>query len=224
MVSRESVEKQLKRVGCNFRFWGRSELEELCNILLDTETIAFCVNGRYQGGFALLCATDHRLLLVDKKPMGYLTVEDVRFEMISQFDYSHRLLDATINICTTTKTLSFTSWNQQRLRALISYVQQRVIEIRQYYSLAQQFQNMSAAQGRLGGMAYVPSLAYQASTGATGPSVAASNASSGIGARLPHFRRRTSDRQLGNYALDPDEVYQGTSKPTTAQDFQGWLT
>jgi hypothetical protein len=181
---------------------------------MDTETIAFCVNGHYQGGFALLCATDHRLLLVDKKPMNYLTVEDVRFEMISEFDYSHRLLDASIRICTATKTLTFTSWNQQRLRALLSYVQQRVIEIRQYYYLAQQFQTM-ASQQMPKRSTYVPNLAYQADGGATSQT---GSVSSAMGVRLPHFKKHRNTKQLGTYAVHPDDVYQATS-----QEFQSWL-
>src|ERR1017187_476608 len=128
MVTHEKVEKQLKHIGCDFKFWGRSELSELKHILMDTETIMHCVNGQYENGFALLCATDHRVLLIDKKPMNYLNVQDIRFEMITEFDYNHRLLNAGVHICTPTKNLEFTSWNQHRLRALLSYVQQRVIE------------------------------------------------------------------------------------------------
>lgn len=206
MEKRERVEQQLRRIGCNFRFWGRSELDELCNILMDTETVTQCVNGHYVGGFALLCATDHRVLLVDKKPMNYLTVEDIRFEMISEFDYSHRLLDATIRVCTPTKTLTFTSWNQQRLRALLSYIQQRVIEIRQYYYLAQQFQMMGAQNTQR--PAYVPNLAYETSGG--GGTV--------FSPRLPHFKRHSA-RQLGTYAVGPGEVYQ-KDDPI---NFQNWL-
>ena len=205
MVNREEVERQLKHIGCNFRFWGRAELDELSNIIIDNESIAHCVNGHYDGGFAMLCATDHRVLLVDKKPMNYLNVEDIRFEMISEFDYGHRLMNATIHICTPTKTLTFTSWNQYRLRALLSYVQQRVIEIRQYYYLAQQFQTIASQQVPRPQPTYMQNLAYQAPNGGT----MQQNANS-LGAftyaRLPHFRKRNS-KNLGTYAVHPDEIY-----------------
>jgi hypothetical protein len=86
MVTFATVEQQLKAAGCNFRFWGRSELRELCNILLPGETIAQAVNGQYEAGFALLCATDFRVLLIDKKPK-YLTLKDIRFDMITELDF-----------------------------------------------------------------------------------------------------------------------------------------
>lgn len=211
MVSRDIVEKQLKEVGCNYRFWGRAELNELQHILMETETIAHCVNGQYENGFAMLCATDHRLLLIDKKPMNFLNIQDVRFEMITEFDYSHRLLNAAVRICTPTKNLRFSSWNQHRLRALLSYVQQRVIEIRQYYHLAQQFQAMAVQQLQQpiqSVPAFVPNLAAQTPS-TTAPVQALSDLTSNLGiftqSKLPYFTRHSS-RRLGRYAI-PDEIY-----------------
>ena len=127
-----SLEEQLKRIGCNFRFWGKAELRELANVLLPGETINHCINGMYEGGFAMLCATDQRVLLIDKKPM-YLTIEDIRFDMIAELDYNHRLLNASTLICTPNKTLRFTAYNHARLRKFYLYVQQRVMDIRQHY-------------------------------------------------------------------------------------------
>jgi hypothetical protein len=146
MISKQAVEEQLRRIGCDFRFWGRSEVNELDRILMEDEIIAECVNGEYVNGFAMLLVTNHRLLLVDKKPFLYLTVEDLRYEMITEFNFNHRLLNASINIHTANKTLSFKSWNKNRLRRLLEYIQTRVLEMRQQQHLAQQFQAAAAAQ------------------------------------------------------------------------------
>ena len=130
MVSLKSVEKQLKNIRFNSKAWGKGEISELPNILMDNEKIFECVNGTYEGGFALLCATNIRLLLIDKKPMKFLTVEDLRFDMINQIDYSHRLMGARINVSTGNKNLKFTSYNQQRLRKLINHIQHRMADIK----------------------------------------------------------------------------------------------
>jgi PH (Pleckstrin Homology) domain-containing protein len=142
MVTKNVLEEQLKRIGCNYRWWGRAELKELAKILLPEETIAQCVNGHYEGGFAMLCVTDHRLLLIDRKPM-FLTLEDIRFDMISEIDFAARLLDGSLHVITPTHKLIFTSWNQVRLRRLLDYTQQRVMEIRQHFML----QYLQATQG-----------------------------------------------------------------------------
>ena len=131
MVSPKSVEAQLKLIHFNQRSWGRTEISELPNILMPDEEIFECVNGYYEGGFALLCATNIRMLLIDKKPLKYLTVEDLRFDMINQIDYSHRLLGAHITVSAGIKNLKFTSLNQRRLRKLIDHIQNRMAEIKQ---------------------------------------------------------------------------------------------
>lgn len=144
MVSLDQVEQQLKTAGCNFRFWGRAEIRELQNILTPEETIAHCANGRYEGGFAMLCVTDYRLLLVDRKPM-FLSLEDIRFDMIVEIDYSARLVDSSVSIMTPGRTLRFMSWNQGHLRAILNYTQQRVLEMRQQF-MHQQFQQQAVVE------------------------------------------------------------------------------
>lgn len=129
MVRMSIIDDQLKAIGAEFRYWGRAEARELRNVLVEGEQIMHCLNGRYEGGFAMLCATDRRLLLIDKKPL-YLTIEDVRYDMIAEVDFSHSLLDATIRICTVNKKVRFTSLRGANLRKLTAYLQDRVMETR----------------------------------------------------------------------------------------------
>lgn len=139
MVRTEDVEKQLKRIGVNFQFFGRPELRELPRILFDGEQVEHVVRGRYEGGWAVLCATDHRVLLIDKKPF-YLTLEDMRYDMVADVEYNHRMIDATIRLGTVNKTLRFTAYNHGKLRLITNYIQQRVMASRQQSSGLQQLQ------------------------------------------------------------------------------------
>jgi hypothetical protein len=131
MLQLSIIEAQLTKLGVKRTFFCRPEIRELQHILMDNEQIIQFVVGRYHGGIAVLAATEQRLLLIDKKPL-YLTVEDIRYDMISEIDVSARLLDASIKIFTINKELVFTSVRQQHLRALAIYVQQRVMALRQY--------------------------------------------------------------------------------------------
>lgn len=137
MVSRESIENQLKAINFNQSGWGRTEVGELPSIILPDEVIYECVNGIYEGGFALLVATNVRVLLIDKKPLNYLTVEDLRFDMINELDYSHRIIGAYINISAGAKSLRFTSLNQRKLRKLITHVQHCMAESKKIQSESQ---------------------------------------------------------------------------------------
>lgn len=132
MVHISIIEARLVKLGFHATRWFRPEIRELQHILLDSEEIVGCVQGRYFGGFALLVATDHRLLLIDKK-IPYLSVEDIRYDMISEIDYSAQLFDATVTIFTVNKQHRFSSWkHKHHLRKVTSYAQQRVMELRQY--------------------------------------------------------------------------------------------
>lgn len=139
MVSLREVEEQLKQVGCNFKMWGRAEIRELSNVIMPEEKIAQAANGSYEGGFAMLVVTNYRVLLIDRKPM-LLTIEDIRYDMISEVDYHNRLMGATVRIFTPMRNLVFKSWSNVRLRKCVNYVQQRVMEIRQHGMVAQQMQ------------------------------------------------------------------------------------
>jgi hypothetical protein len=109
------------------------------------------VNGRYENGFAMLCVTDQRMLLIDKKPM-FLTLEDVRFDMIAEIDYGAQIFEGTIRIMTPNRQLVFTSWNHGRLRKALNYTQQRVTELRQHY-IQQQFQRGEQTTPIMGSLA-----------------------------------------------------------------------
>ena len=124
MVTREYVQQQLKLIGYKVGFFNKAEVNELVNILMPNENIYECVNGYYEGGYALLVVTNDRLLLIDKKPLQFLTIEDVRFTQISQIFYNNRLIGAFMSIFFLgVKNLKFNSLNKTRLRNLVIQVQ-----------------------------------------------------------------------------------------------------
>jgi hypothetical protein len=137
MVTLSELEIQLKKCNCIIRSWGRSEMRELARILLPGEVVRQCINGQYEGGFAMLAATDIRVLLIDKKPM-YLSLEDIRFDMIAEVDYNHNVFNATLRIFTPNQTVRFTGFNQTKMRDFFNFVQRRVMEIRQHYMMLDQ--------------------------------------------------------------------------------------
>jgi hypothetical protein len=142
MVHISVIEAQLSKLGVRVSRWFRAEIKELENILMDEEEIVHVVPGRYFGGYAMLVATDRRLLMIDKRAF-FMNLEDIRFDMISEVDFSSRLLDSTITLFTLNKQHRFTSTRyKNQLRQLTAYVQQQVAQLRQ-----QQYQPQPAAYG-----------------------------------------------------------------------------
>src|SRR5436190_4592168 len=99
MVHISVIQSQLTRLGVHLSRWFNPEIKELQHILMDSEEIIACAAGRYFSGFALLVATSQRLLLIDKRTF-FMTVEDIRYDMVSEIDFSTRLYDSTIHIFT----------------------------------------------------------------------------------------------------------------------------
>jgi hypothetical protein len=130
MVDPHLVRQQLKNIGADMGLWCRAEREELPKLLFEGEELHHLVTGHYNGGFAILCATNQRVLLVDKKPL-YLTMEDIRYDMISDIMFNHRFLNATLLLGTVHKSISFTGYKRDKLRDFTVFVQGKILEFRQ---------------------------------------------------------------------------------------------
>lgn len=130
MVHRSVIEAKITQQGINISRWFSAEIKELERIIMDDEKIIALVPGRYFGGYALLIATDHRVLLIDKRTF-FLTLEDIRYDMISEIDFSARMFDSTLQIYTFNKQHRFTSVKHKKhLRTLTVYVQQQIMQLK----------------------------------------------------------------------------------------------
>jgi hypothetical protein len=146
MVQMSIIEARVSQLGIKISSFYKPELRELSTILTDNEQIVGLVPGRYFGGYALMVATDHRLLLIDKRTF-YLTVEDIHYDMISEIDFNVRLIDATLQIHTMNKQHRFTSSRyKNHLRRLTDYVQQQIIRKRHYQQRQYELDRMPAEQ------------------------------------------------------------------------------
>ncbi|MDQ3158658.1 MAG: PH domain-containing protein [bacterium] len=128
MVSKTYVDNQLQKLGLTFQFWSKLAVKELPKILVKDEQILGIVNGRYDGGFAILCATDKRLLLIDKKPL-FLNFSDFRYDTVAEVDFKYRALNAYLKVQTYGQTFHFRSWSQKQLRDMSTLIQGKVMNL-----------------------------------------------------------------------------------------------
>lgn len=130
MVHPSIIEARLGELQFRASRWFRAEIHELQHVLMDHEKIIALACGRYFGSFALLVATDQRLLLIDKR-VFFMTIEDTRYDMISEINFNSQLYNSTVTVHTINKVHKFTSIkHKNQLRALTNYVQLRVMEFR----------------------------------------------------------------------------------------------
>jgi hypothetical protein len=130
MVHPSVIEARLGELRFRSSRWFRAEIHELQHILMDHEKIIALACGRYFGSFALLVATDQRLLLIDKR-VFFMNIEDTRYDMISEIDFNSQVYSATVTVHTINKVHKFTSVKyKNQLRTMTNYVQRRVFELR----------------------------------------------------------------------------------------------
>lgn len=135
MVHPSIIEARLGELQFKTSRWFRAEVHELQHILIDHEKIVALACGRYFGSFALLVATDQRLLLVDKR-VFFMNIEDTRYDMISEVNFNSQAYSATVTLHTINKIHRFTSVRyKSQLRELTNYVQRRVGELRSQPSM-----------------------------------------------------------------------------------------
>lgn len=111
-------------------FFSRREMAELPRLLLPGESVIAVLSGFYTAGTALLCVTNRRLLLIDKKFVR-LSYEDVRFEAISDISYSQQAMLASARFYIAGRNIQFRSWYKKELRILVQFVQDRMFEAHQ---------------------------------------------------------------------------------------------
>lgn len=132
MVHPSVIEARLGKLKFKSSRWFQAEISELQHILMDHEKIVALACGRYFGSFALLVATDQRLLLIDKR-VFFMNYEDTRYDMISEIDFNSQFYSATLTVFTVNKTHKFTSWKyKNQLRVITNYIQNRVADLRSH--------------------------------------------------------------------------------------------
>jgi|GEM_PF-1819290 len=126
MIYSENISTQLKNLNLRFRLFGRSEIKELRKVLQSEEKILHCVYGFYQGGSGILVATEHRVLLIDKRPF-FVNIEDITFETLRHAELTLKSLQASLHIHDGVKKLIFRSLSDARLKDMKEYLATKIV-------------------------------------------------------------------------------------------------
>lgn len=169
MVHPSIIEARLGELRFRSSRWFRAEIHELQHILMDHEKIIALACGRYFGSYALMVATDHRLLVVDKR-VFFMNMESIAYDMISEIDLNSQVYNTTLTVFTINKTHKFTSVKYKgQLREIANYAQRRISELRNQANMVpmpQAVLSQLPAQVRRQGMSesYIPAAPPPIST------------------------------------------------------------
>lgn len=91
-------------------------------IIHENEHIGGVVYGRQTSDTAMLIATDHRILFLDKKPL-FVDEDEVTYDVVSGISFSHAGFGSTITLHTRIKDFSLRTLNQRAARIFMEYVE-----------------------------------------------------------------------------------------------------
>lgn len=138
MKTLHGVKSQLAAIGFKPSLLSDSAVRQLPGILDESENIEQAVHGRYEGGYALLVATNRRMLFLDKKIMSF-RVEDYAYYTISEIEYRNSPFMGHLVIHCRSNTIHIQSAQQRKLRMFARHLESRLNQVRADYLELQQY-------------------------------------------------------------------------------------
>lgn len=121
------VWKELKNLGMSWAALRTMEGRYLPHIIHDGEHIGGVVYGWSNGSFAMLAATDRRVIFLDRKPL-FTDEDEISYDIVSGVDYGSTGLDSTLTLHTRVKDYKIYTFNDKSARGFIDYIESRAIE------------------------------------------------------------------------------------------------
>ncbi len=124
----EEIKIQIRQLNLtnSASFLGRKEINELPNILAQSEIIDNIVQGTYNNGHGILISTNRRLVFIDKGILYGLKVEDFPLDKISSIQYETGLLLGGIKIYTSGNTAKIDNIEKLSARTFSEFVRDKL--------------------------------------------------------------------------------------------------
>lgn len=132
------VEQELLAAGAPaYGIRWNSDTKYLHNIIHDNEHIHAAIFGRGEDGFALMAATDARLIYLDKKP-AYVKTDDITYDVVSGVSFGQVGVLATVTVHTHVRDYMLGRVSSKCARKFVAYIEERCLEYNQFTSRATQ--------------------------------------------------------------------------------------
>lgn len=120
------VTTELKAFGIGWWAWWHTELGRLPAIIGADEHIGGIVYGYRGWSFAVLVATDRRVIFLNSDPF-FTDEEEVTYDVVSGISYDH-LIFTTLTLHTRVKDYRLLTFNAHCAQGFRQYIEQRALE------------------------------------------------------------------------------------------------
>lgn len=121
------VLRDLQNLGVTSYGLAHSESHYLPRLIHPDEQIGGVVYGHHQDGFAMLVATDRKIIFLDKKPF-FVNEDEITYYVVSGVSYSHAGFGSNVTLHTRVKDYSIQTFNQNCAEKFIAYIEERCLE------------------------------------------------------------------------------------------------
>jgi hypothetical protein len=132
MPTIDEIKSQIKNIGHLNKLdklFGFKEIKELPNIIQEDERIEEIVQGDYSGGDGILVATNHRLIFLNKKFLGSLTLEEVAYNQINKIHFKKILFLGKIIVHTTNKRVAISNLTVPEGRKFVASIEEKIASL-----------------------------------------------------------------------------------------------
>lgn len=122
----ERVRNELRAVGVSSIAMSSEECISLPELIHSDEHIGGVVYGFHHDGFAMLVATDQRVLFYDKKPL-FDNMDDIKYGVVSGVSFGHAGIGSTVTLHTKIKDYKLRTFNQKCALNFTRYIETRCL-------------------------------------------------------------------------------------------------
>lgn len=122
------IKLQLVALGATKSQLSKPEIKELPKVLFENEVIKAFVLGFFDGGYAMLAATNLRLLFVDVMPFGRVKVDDIPYNMVASVEMQFGIFYGSITVFTRPNSYRFWWLNKNNVHDFNEYVELQMLK------------------------------------------------------------------------------------------------
>lgn len=121
------VRLEMQQAGASRNAFRSMEGKYIPHIIHIDEHIQGIVFGYQEVGFAMLIATDKRVLFLDKKPM-FTNQDELTYNVVSGVVYNHSFIGTTVVLHTRVKDFKLFTRNKESVETFVHYIELRCLE------------------------------------------------------------------------------------------------
>ena len=138
MPTLDEIKEQIKHLDNMSRILGFREIKVLPDILWEDEVLERVVQGLYNNSIGILCATNKRLVFVDKGLIYGLRVEDFPHDKITSIQYETGLVFGKITIFASGNKVDIRQIEKKQAKEFGDYVRARITGKSKHASISEE--------------------------------------------------------------------------------------